>query len=216
MDLRPRKTSLATVATLATQSATLGPWSRGHIMRLATLAIACVMAVTSTAADASRRKKRLASRPAAQAQQMPQDPFQACDLQLRDHIREGGTWLTPTDVKMDEARLTLNVTHAFGQSGRSLPRSIGGDSDDERRQRLRAHLAELREAVEAAKAAKAWFIIASKSTLPAAARSAPGENTSPWYALLLAEIRGRCRTVAQYPNVSVENLPPEVRSEMER
>jgi hypothetical protein len=147
---------------------------------------------------------------------VPKDPFQACDLQLRDHIREGGTWLTPTDVRMDEARLTLNVTHAFGESGRSLPRSIRGDSDDERRQQLRAHLAELREALDAAKAAKAWFIIASKAPLPAVARSGPGENTSPWYGLLLADIRGRCRTVAQYPNVSVEKLPPEVRSEMER
>jgi hypothetical protein len=122
----------------------------------------------------------------------------------------------PDRHQMDEARLTLNVTHAFGQSGRSLPRPIGGDSDDERRQRLRAHLAELREAVQAAKAAKAWFIIAPKTALPTAARSTPGENTSPWYGLLLADIRGRCRTVAQYPNISVENFPPEVRSHMER
>ena len=185
-------------------------------MRLGTLTIACVMAVTSTAADASRRKKRQTARPAPQAQQVPQDPFKACDLQLRDYIREGGTWLTPTDVHMDEARLTLTVTHAFGQSGRSVPRSIRGDSDEERRQQLRAHLAELRAAVQAAKTANAWFIIASKSMLPTAARPTPGENASPWYALLLADIGGRCRTVAQYPNVSVESLPPEVRSEMEK
>src|SRR5918997_2231924 len=184
-------------------------------MRLATLTIACVMAVTSTAADASRRKKRPTARPAPQAQNVPQDPFKACDLQLRDYIREGGTWLTPTDVQMDEARLTLTVTHAFGQSGRSVPRSIRGDSDEERRQQLRAHLSELREAVEAAKATRAWFIIASKTMLPTAARSTPGENTSPWYAILLADIGGKCRTVAQYPNVAVENFPPEVRAEME-
>ena len=184
-------------------------------MKPATLIIVGVMAVLSTAADASRRRKPT-PRPAPQAQQAPQDPFKACDLQLRDHIREGGTWLTPTDVKVDEARLTLEVTHAFGQSGRTVPRSIRGDSDEERRQQLRAHLSELREAVEAAKAARAWFVIASKTMLPTAARAVTGENTSPWYALLLADIGGKCRTVAQYPTVAVENLPPEVRAEMER
>jgi hypothetical protein len=183
-------------------------------MKLATLTIAGVMALTSTAADARRSKPT--PRPAPQTKEAPQDPFKACDLQLRDHIREGGTWLTPTDVKVDEARLTLDVTHAFGHSGRSVPRSIRGDSDEERRQQLRAHLSELREAVEAAKATRAWFIIASKAMLPTAARSTPGENTSPWYALLLADIGGRCRTVAQYPNVAVENFPPEIRAEMER
>ena len=124
--------------------------------------------------------------------------------------------MTPTDLKVDEARLTLTVSHAFGDSGRSVPRSVRGDSDEERRQQLRAHLAELRGAVEAAKAGNAWFIIAPKTMLPAAARSIPSENASPWYGLLLADIGGRCRTVAQYPNVSVENLPPEVRSEMEK
>jgi hypothetical protein len=184
-------------------------------MRLATLIIVGVIALISTAADASRRRKPT-PRPAPQTKEVQQDPFKACDLQLRDHIREGGTWLTPTDIKVDEARLTLEVTHAFGQSGRSVPRSIGGDSDEERRQQLRAHLSELRETVEAAKATRAWFIVASKTMLPTAARSTPGENTSPWYALLLADIGGKCRTVAQYPNVVVENFPPEVRAEMER
>jgi len=29
-------------------------------------------------------------------------------------------------------------------------------------------------------------------------------------------IGGKRRTIAQYPNVAVENLPPEVRAEMER
>jgi hypothetical protein len=74
----------------------------------------------------------------------------------------------------------------------------------------------LRGAVEAAKAAKAWFIIAPKATLPAAARTTLGDGTSEWYALLLADIGGRCRTVSHFPSVSVESLPPEVRSEMER
>jgi hypothetical protein len=186
-------------------------------MRVATLTILCVMAVMSSAAEAARRKAPPAARPAPQAQKAPEDPFKACDLQLRDYLREGGTWLTPTEIKVDEARLTLNVTHAFGQSGRSVPRPIRGDSEEERRQQLRAHLAELREAVAAAKAAKAWFVIASKALLPTSARSTPGEAATPsWYGLLLADIGGRCRTVAQYPTVSVENLPPEVRTEMER
>lgn len=183
-------------------------------MRLVTLIIAGLMALTCTPADARRKKSK--PRPTPPAQQVSQDPFKACDLQLRDFIRDGGTWLTPTDVKIDEARLTIEIGHAFGQSGRSVPRSIRGDSDEERRQQLRAHLAELRESAAAAKAIRAWFVIASKTMLPAAARSTPAENTSPWYGILLADIGGRCRTVAQYPNVSVENLPPEVRAEMER
>jgi hypothetical protein len=187
----------------------------GRPRRLAALAIAGVVAMTSTAADATRRKKKPAPRPVPQAQQVFEDPFKACDLQLRDHLREGGTWLTPTEIKLDEARLTIYVTHAFGQSGRSVPRSIRGDSDEERRQQLRAHLAEMREAVEAARTARAWFIIASKATLPTAAR-AVGDDASPWYGLLLADIRGKCRTIAHYPSVSVESLPPEVRSEMQR
>jgi hypothetical protein len=185
-------------------------------MRLAALMMACVIVVTPMAADASRRKKKPSSRPAPQTQRAPEDPFKACDLQLRDYLRDGGTWLTPTDIKIDEARLTLNVTHAFGQSGRSVPRSLRGDSDDERRQLLRAHLAELRAATEAAKVAKAWFIIAPKATLPTAARTALGESASQWYGLLLADMSGRCRTIAHFPNISVENLPPEVRSEMDR
>jgi hypothetical protein len=184
-------------------------------MRLATLAIACAIVVTSTAADASRRKRKPAAPPLPQAQRVPEDPFKACDLQLRDHLRDGGIWLTPTDIKVDEARLTLNVTHAFGHSGRSMPRSLQGDSDDERRQRLRAHLAEFRGAIEAAKVGNAWFLIAPTTTLPAPARTALGENASQWYALLLADMSGRCRTVAHFPNVSVETLPPEVRSELE-
>jgi hypothetical protein len=182
---------------------------------LAALMTACAIALASTAADAGSRKKTSAPR-ATQTQRVPDDPFKACDLQLRDYLIDGGTWLTPTDIKIDEARLTLDVAHAFGQSGRSVPRSLRGDSDDERRQLLRAHLAELRGAVGAAKVGQAWFIIAAKATLPTAARTALGESASQWYGLLLADMGGRCRTVAHFPNVSLDNLPPELITEMKR
>jgi hypothetical protein len=179
-------------------------------MRPALLFIACVIAVTATAAEAARRTKRVPPRAAAQ-----EDPFKACDLQVREYLREGGTWLTPTEIKVDEARLTLAITHAFGQSGRSVPRPLRGDSEEERRQVLRAQLAELREAVEAAKAGKAWFLIVPKTMLATAARPAARDNGSPWHGLLVADVRGKCRTIAHYPNIAVDKLPPEVRSEME-
>lgn len=178
------------------------------------LITACAIGLASAAADAGSRKKT--SPRAPQTQRAPDDPFKACDLQLRDYLIDGGTWLTPTDIKIDEARLTLDVAHAFGQSGRSVPRSLRGDSDDERRQLLRAHLAELRGAVGAAKVGQAWFIIAAKATLPTAARTALGESASQWYGLLLADMGGRCRTVAHFPNVSLDNLPPELITEMKR
>jgi hypothetical protein len=170
-------------------------------MRLVGITIACIAILGSTSADASRRKKKPLSRPEPKAQQMPQDAFRACDLQLRDQIRDGGTWLTPTELKIDDARLTLAVTHAFGQSGRSVPRSIRGDSDDERRQQLRAHLAELRGAVEAGQSGNAWLVIAPKTMLPPAARSIAAENISPWYALLLAGTvdAGRSRSFRTCP-----------------
>jgi Phage integrase family len=39
----------------------------------------------------------------------PPDPFKACDLQVREDLREGGTWLIPRDIRLDEGRL-MSVT----------------------------------------------------------------------------------------------------------
>src|SRR5262245_24416842 len=128
-----------------------------HIRSVAA-ACACVVAMTG-AVDAAREKKRTPSRPTPQAQKAPSDPFKACDVQVREYLREGGTWLTPKEVKADEARLLVTVTHAFGDSGKSLPRYLRGDSEEEKRQSLRGYLGEMREAVEAAKTGRAWYII---------------------------------------------------------
>jgi len=186
------------------------------MMSFLRLAIACalVSAMISTA-DAARREKRPVARQTPSAQKTTPDQFKACDVQLREYLREGGTWLTPKEIKVDEARLTINVTHAFGESGKSIPRFLRGDTEDEKRQQLRADISEMHDAIDAVKIGKAWFLIASKKTLPPDTRTTASESTGPWYGVLLAEIRGRCRTMAHYRNVSVENLPPEVRSEME-
>jgi hypothetical protein len=41
-------------------------------------------------------------------------------------------------------------------------------------------------------------------------RTALGESASQWYGLLLANMVARCRTVAHFPSVSLDNLPPEL------
>src|SRR5262245_40829336 len=110
-------------------------------IRSVAAACACVLALTG-AVDAARDKKRTPSSHAPQAQKAPSDPFKACDVQVREYLREGGTWLTPKEVKADEARLLLTVSHAFGDSGKSMPRYLRGDSEEEKRQSLRGYISE--------------------------------------------------------------------------
>src|SRR6059058_525458 len=50
----------------------------------------------------------------------PPDPFKACDLQVRADLREGGTWLIPRDIHLDEGRLMVSVTFLPEKSIRSV------------------------------------------------------------------------------------------------
>ena len=52
--------------------------------------ITCVMETTSV--EAAKRKR-----------DPPLDIFRACDLEVRENLREGGTWLAPNDIQVDEA-----------------------------------------------------------------------------------------------------------------
>jgi len=63
-----------------------------HFLMLA-IAYTCVLA---SPAEAAPKKKG-----------PPPDLFKACDLQLRSDLREGGTWLIPRDIRLDEGRLML-------------------------------------------------------------------------------------------------------------
>jgi hypothetical protein len=67
----------------------------------------------------------------------PPDPFKACDLQVREDLREGGTWLIPRDIRLDEGRLMVSVTFVPEKPIRSVPKVVYGNSDEERRRQLR-------------------------------------------------------------------------------
>ena len=118
------------------------------------------------------------------------------------------------DVQLDEARLTISVTFPSGQSLKSIPRFLRGNTDEEKRRQLRAFLGEMNAAVDEAKKGQVWFIVASRRTLSPDVRASDGENTSPWYGVLLVDIRGKCRSVAFFRNVNPDQLPPEAQREL--
>ena len=90
------------------------------------LAIAYASAVAAPADAAPRRKGP------------PLDPFEACDLQVREDLREGGTWLIPRDIHLDEGRLMVSVTFLPEKPIRSAPKVLYGNSEEEKRRQLRA------------------------------------------------------------------------------
>ena len=130
-----------------------------HFLMLA-IAYACVLA---SPAEAAPKKKG-----------PPPDPFKACDLQVRADLREGGTWLIPRDIHLDEGRLMLSVTFLPEKSIRSVPKVLYGNSDEEKRRQLRSYLEQMKAAIDAATKESAWFVIASKKTLPPDLRSSAG------------------------------------------
>src|SRR4029450_10290128 len=93
------------------------------------IAYACVLA---SPAESAPKKKGPAP-----------DPFKACDLQVRADLREGGTWLIPRDIRLDEGRLMLTVTFSPEKSIRSVPKVLYGNSDEEKRRQLRGYLEEI-------------------------------------------------------------------------
>jgi hypothetical protein len=158
----------------------------------------------------------MASSPAAAQRKKgpPPDPFKACDLQVRADLSEGGTWLIPREMRLDEGRLTLTVTFSSEKPIKSVPKVLFGKTDEEKRQQLRGYLEEMRAAVDLAAKESAWFVVASKRTLPPHLRSPEAEDASPWYGILLADIGGKCRSVAMFRNVQPEQLPPEVQRDL--
>ena len=169
-----------------------------HFLILA-MAYGCVVA---SPAEAAQKKKG-----------PPPDPFKACDLQVRADLREGGTWLIPRDIHLDEGRLMVTVTFSPEKSIRSVPKVLYGNSDEEKRRQLRGYLEEMKAAVDAATKESAWFVVASKRTLPPDLRSSEGD-ASPWYGILLADIGGKCRSVAMFRNVQPDQLPADAQRDL--
>ena len=68
----------------------------------------------------------------------------------------------------------VTVTFSPEKSIRSVPKVLYGNSDEEKRRQLRGYLEEMKAAVDAATKESAWFVVASKRTLPPDLRSSAG------------------------------------------
>ena len=171
-------------------------------------------------ADAALRKKkaRIPSQaaPSTKAIQPPLDRFMACDVRIREYLRDGGTAIRVKKIEVDDARLQLNIHHEYGEAGKSNRRFLRGDSEEEMRRTLHGILEEFRAAADAAATGRAWYLIVPRTAMPMPdSRAGSAESTSPWVAVVLADIQGKCRPVAFYQSVDREKLDPELSKRLE-
>jgi hypothetical protein len=179
----------------------------------AVLAAALLSATVATMpADAAPRKKTralAAVSPAASVAQPPTDRFLACDVRVRDYLREGGAAIRVTKIEVDDARLQLNIHHEYGEAGKSSRKYLRGDTEEEMRKNLRAILDEFAAAAKAATAGRAWYVIAARKVMPEL-REGSGDTTSPWTAIVLADFEGKCRPITFYQSIDRNKLDPEL------
>ena len=177
--------------------------------------LSAAMAVSQ--ADAASRKKTRATAaipPAARVVQPPPDQFLGCDVRVRDYLREGGAVVRVRKIEVDDARLQLNIQHEYGEAGRTNRRYLRGDSEEEMRRNLRELLDEFRATAEAAAAGRAWYVIAARKVMPEP-RDGSTEDTSPWVAVVVADIEGKCRPVAFYRSVDRDKLDAELSKKLD-
>jgi hypothetical protein len=180
------------------------------------LAAALLSATIATMpADAAPRKKKTTAPPAAGVTQPPADRFLACDVRVRDYLREGGAAIRVTKVEVDDARLQLNIHHEYGEAGKSSRKYLRGDSEEEMRKNLRGILDEFAAAAKAAAAGRAWYVIAARKVMPELRDGGSGENTSPWTAIVLADFDGKCRPITFYQSVDRNKLDPELSKKLD-
>jgi hypothetical protein len=182
---------------------------------LATALFSAAIAVSQ--ADAASRKRARATAavpPAARVVQPPPDRFLACDVRVRDYLREGGAVAQVKKIEIDDARLQLNIQHEYGDAGRTNRRYLRGDSEEEMRRYLQELLDEFRATVQAAALGRAWYVIAARKVMPEP-RGSSKEDTSPWTAVVLADIQGKCRPVAFYQSVDRDKLDPELNKRLD-
>src|SRR6266480_995833 len=82
-------------------------------------------AIATMPADAAPRKKNTRALAAIPAQP-PTDRFLACDVRVRDYLREGGAAIRVTKIEVDDARLQLNIHHEYGEAGKSSRKYLRG------------------------------------------------------------------------------------------
>lgn len=167
-------------------------------------------AIATMPADAaSQKKKTKAVPPAASVARPPTDRFLACDVRVRDYLREGGAVVRVNKIEVDDARLQLNIQHEYGEAGKSTRKQLRGDSEEEMRKSLRGTMDEFAAAAKAAAAGRAWYVIAARKVVPEL-RDGSAETTSPWMAIVLADVEGKCRPIAFYQSVDRNKLDPEL------
>jgi hypothetical protein len=175
-------------------------------------------AIAATPADAASRRKKIrapvAAPPAASAAQPLADRFLACDVRVRDYLREGGAAIRVTKIEVDDARLQLNIQHEYGEAGKSARKFLRGETEEEMRKSLRAILDEYAAAAKAAAGGRAWYVIVARKVLPEY-REISGETTTPWTAIVLADVEGRCRPVAFYQSIDRNKLDPELSKKLD-
>jgi hypothetical protein len=182
---------------------------------LGTALFSAVFAVSQ--ADAASRKKTRATvvvPPANPVFQPPPDRFLACDVRVRDYLREGGAVVRVRKIEIDDTRLQLTIQHEYGEAGRTNRRYLRGDTEEEMRRNLREILDEFRATADAAATGRAWYVIAARKVMPDP-RDGSTEDTSPWVAVVLADIEGKCRPVAFYRSVDRDKLDAELRKRLD-
>jgi hypothetical protein len=182
------------------------------------LALWVLICLAATTDAATRKKNTRLSKPLAAAKVMPPplDKFLSCDVRVRDYLREGGAAAQVKKIEIDDARLQLAIHHEYGEAGRSNRRFLRGESEEEMRKNLYAILDEFRAAQSAAASGRAWYVIAARKVLPMPeSRSGSAETTSPWVAVVLADIQDKCRPVAFYDTVNREKLAPELSKKLD-
>src|SRR5437868_3437878 len=128
--------------------------------------VGATIAVLPAEAASRHQKARasLATPPPSPAKvvQPPSDRFMACDVRVRDYLREGGAAVRVRKIDVDDTRLQLSIQHEYGEAGKSNRRHLRGDSEEEMRRDLRGLLDELDAAAAAAAAGRAWYVIAAR------------------------------------------------------
>ena len=170
-------------------------------------------AIAVSQADAASRKKAIP--PADRVIQPPTDRFLACDVRVRDYLREGGTAVRVSKIEIDDVRLQLNIQHEYGEAGRTNRKYLRGDSEEEMRRDLRGLLDEFNLAAAAASAGRAWYVIASRKVIPEPRDGSSTEDTSPWVAFVFADIQGKCRPVAFYRSIDRDKLDAELSKKLD-
>src|SRR5258705_12469876 len=127
-------------------------------------------AIATMPADAAPRKRNTralaAVPPAASVTQPPTDRFLACDVRVRDYLREGGAAIRVTKIEVDDARLQLNIHHEYGEAGKSSRKFLRGDTEEKKGKKMRGIFDEFAAAGKAAAAGRAWYLIAARKVMP--------------------------------------------------